>query len=141
VALLSLLDRVAAGQQDFSRAERHLWVASEFWAAVNSSELDAHLDSAASDPLCDARFAFSAIGAERVVDALLRAAVGAAGAQALGLRRHLIADLESELLSVPDPVDMLIARFAGQYLRGQRLAGLPAREPLSPKRSYHHLLA
>ena len=141
VALLALLDRAAAGQLDFSRVERHLWVASEFWAAVNSCELDAHLDSAANDPLCEARLAFSAIGAERFVDALQRAAVGAAGTQPRAVRRHCIADLENELLRVPDPVDVLIARFASRYLRRQRLAVLPARELLKFKRHYSHLLA
>jgi hypothetical protein len=141
MALLSLLDRAAAGQLDFSRVERHLWVASEFWAAVNSCELDAHLDSAANDPLCEARFAFSSIGAEHVVDALYRAAVGAAGTQPRAVRRHCIADLENELLRVPDPVDVLIARFASRYLRSRRLGALPVRKSLEFKRHYRHLLA
>jgi hypothetical protein len=116
VALLPLLTRAAAGHTEFSRAERLLCVACEFWAAVNACELDAHLDSNASDRLRDARFAFSEIGAEHVVNALHQTAIDPAGAPSNGARRQRIADIEERLLRVPDPVDMLIARFAWRYL-------------------------
>ena len=120
VALLPLLTRAAAGHTEFSRAERLLCVACEFWAAVNACELDAHLDSNAGDRLRDARFAFSEIGAEHVVNALHQTAIDSAGAPSNGARRQRIADIEEQLLRVPDPVDMLIARFAWRYLSAQR---------------------
>jgi hypothetical protein len=67
------------------------------------------------------RFAFSAIGAEYVVKILHQAAVEAAGSRSRGARRQRIADVEEQLLCVPDPVDILIARFAWRYLRGERM--------------------
>ena len=81
IALLSLLSRAVAGQTEFSRAERLLCAACEFWAAVNTRELDAYLGSEIGDPLRDARFAFSAIGAKYVVNILHQAAIEAARVQ------------------------------------------------------------
>jgi hypothetical protein len=116
VALLSLLHRAAADQLEFSRIERILWIACEFWAAVNARELNAHLDAELGDPLHDARVAFSAIGAGVVAKTLRLAAVGTAGAAATRIRRERISDIEERLLRLPEAVDMLIARFAWRYL-------------------------
>jgi hypothetical protein len=115
-ALLPLLTSAAAGQMEFSRVERLLWVACEFWAAVNACELDAHLGSNVPDRLRDARFAFSEIGAENVVNALHQSAIDLAATRSNGERRRRIADIEEQLLLAPDPVDVLIARFAWQIL-------------------------
>jgi hypothetical protein len=135
VALLSLLERVVAGQTEFSRAERLFCVACEFWAAVNARELDAHLSSEMGDPLSDARFAFSAIGAKYVVKILNQAAVGAAGSRSRGARRQRIADVEEQLLCASDPVDILIARFAW-HLRGERRSIAPATAVREQERDY-----
>jgi hypothetical protein len=115
VALLALLNRAAAGQAEFSRVERVLYVACEFWAAVNALELDAHLATGVIDPLRDARFAFSAIGAEHVVDTLHQVVVPIS-ALTQDRRSQCIAAIEEQLLRVPDSVDALIARFARRYL-------------------------
>ena len=119
-ALLPLLTRASAGQMGFSRVERLLCVACEFWAAVNAGELETHLDSNISDRLRDARFAFSEIGAEHVVNALHQTAIAVAGMRSTGERRRRIADIQERLLRVPDPVDALIARFAWRYLSDQQ---------------------
>jgi hypothetical protein len=116
VALLSLLRRAAADQLEFSRVERILWIACEFWAAVNARELHAHLDTELGDPLHDARTAFSAIGARVVAKTLLLATVGTAGAASPRTRRERVSDIEERLLRLPEAVDMLIARFAWRYL-------------------------
>jgi len=142
VALLSLLDRAAVGQPDFSRVERQLWVVCEFWAAVNACELDAHLDSGTEDPLHDAHCAFRAIGADHVADTLDRAAVETAGdSQPVASLRYRSAELEHQLLRVPDAVDDLIARFAGQYLCTLQRPAAAARRALGPERGQRRLLA
>jgi hypothetical protein len=115
-ALLPLLTRAAAGQMGFSRDERLLCVACEFWAAVNAAELEAHLEFNVSDRLRDARFAFSEIGAKHVVNTLHQTPIATAGMRSAGERRRRIADIEERLLRVPDPVDAMIARFARRYL-------------------------
>ena len=136
IALLSLLSRAAAGHREFSRVERLLSVACEFWAAVNARELDAYLDSNMNDRLRDARFAFSEIGAEHVVHALHQTAIDAAGPRSIGERSKRIADIEERLLRVPEPVDMLIARFAWRYLKNRRLTAEPVSESLELHLSY-----
>jgi hypothetical protein len=140
-ALLSLLNRAAAGHMEFSRVERLLCVACEFWAAVNARELDAHLSSEVGDPLRDARFAFSAIGAKYVVKILHQAAVEAAGSRSRrGACRQRIADIEEQLLCVPDPVDILIARFAWRHLREEQRSIAPATGGCGQHRDYRGLL-
>ena len=125
-ALLPLLTRAAAGQMGFSRDERLLCVACEFWAAVNAGELDAHLEFNVSDRLRDARFAFSEIGAEHVVNTLHQTALAAAGMRSSGERRRRVADIQERLLRVADPVDALIARFAWRYLSEKQRKAEPA---------------
>jgi len=125
-ALLSLFTRAAAGQREFSRIERLLCVACEFWAAVNACELDAHLDSNVSDRLRDARFAFAEIGAEHVVNALHQTAIAIAGMRSTGERRRRIAEIQERLQRLPDPVDELIARFACRYLSEKQDQAEPA---------------
>jgi hypothetical protein len=140
VALLSLLERAAAGQTEFSRAERLLYVACEFWAAVNAREIDAHLSSEVGDPLRDVRFAFSAIGAKHVVKILHQAAVEATGSRSKDARKERIADIEEQLLCVPDPVDTLIARFAWRHLREEQRSIAPATGGCGQHRGYRGLL-
>ena len=135
-ALLSLFTRAAAGQMEFSRVERLLCVACEFWAAVNACELDAHLDSNVSDRLRDARFAFAEIGAEHVVNALHQTAIAPVETRSNGIRRRRIADMEERLLRVPDRVDELIARFAWRYLNEQQHNVEPAPGSFETHRSY-----
>jgi hypothetical protein len=130
VALLTLLNRAASGQIEFSRIARLLCVACEFWAAANARELGAHLDFERDDPLRDARFAFSAIGAEHVVDVLHRAIDARAQSHSSGA---IIADMEDLLTRVQEPVDMLIARFAWRYLCEERRS-----VQLSPRRIEGH---
>jgi hypothetical protein len=136
IALLSLLSRAAAGHREFSRVERLLCVACEFWAAVNARELDAYLDSHASDRLRDARFAFSEIGAEHVVQAMHQSALDVAGPRSIGERGELIAEFEERLLRAPDPVDMLIARFAWRYFKDRRRTAEPVSGSLERRLSY-----
>jgi hypothetical protein len=130
VALLAILNRAAAGQGQFSRVERVFYLACEFWAAVNAQDLAAHLDPDAADPLHDARLAFSAIGAERLV-AVLRHADIPAGTRAKHGRRQFIAALEERLLHIPDSVDDLIAQFARRYLCDELGLPVPAAGPPS----------
>jgi hypothetical protein len=132
IALLSLLSRAAAGHREFSRVERLLCVACEFWAAVNARELDAYLDSNMNDRLRDARFAFSEIGAEHVVHALHQTPIADAGPRWIREHSKRIADIEERLVQAPDPVDTLIARFAWRYLKERRRTADPVSE--SPER-------
>jgi hypothetical protein len=112
-----LLLRAAAGAGGFSTRERLFCTACEFWAAVESYELEAHL---AADPLnasINAGFAFHTIGA---TDAAHRIA-GAARRWSSSPEPHscarYAADLQLALVQTTDPVDQLIAKLATELAR------------------------
>jgi hypothetical protein len=140
IALLSVLNRAAAGQEEFSQAERALYVACEFWAALNARELEAHLNLDVADPLHDARFAFSAMGAEHLVNTLLEAVIPP-GDLTQDQHRQWIATLEEQLLRVADPVDVLIARSARRCLFDELGLAEPAPGLSETHRYYEQLLA
>lgn len=116
--LLRILSKAAAGKNEFSRAERILYTACEFWAATAARSIAAHLGSEAIDNLENAIFAFSRIGAvhvENTLTAFLRDL-----ANPPTKRRYLerLAALEEDLLKTKDPVDHLIALFAEDLKEG-----------------------
>jgi hypothetical protein len=120
VALMSLLERAAAGETKFSPAERILFVACEFWCAFHAEELESHLDLKAEDPTRDSRVAFRILGAQEVANALERGVLGGPGGRANVRRRQRLLDLEARLRQVTEPVDLMIARFAWRHISAQR---------------------
>jgi len=110
--LLPILERAAAGATDFSRAERILYTACEFWAAVGTRSLVTHLGSEVVDNLQSAIFAFSTIGAEHVENTLNAVFSDLANAPTKQARLQCLAALEDDLSKTRDAVDQLIARFA-----------------------------
>jgi hypothetical protein len=120
VAMMSLLDRAAAGQEKFSPAERVLFVACEFWSAVNAVELDAFFDLKADDPTRDARVALRIVGAVKLADMLDRGVLGPAGGRASARRQRRLSELEASFREIAEPVDLLIARFAWRQMSAQR---------------------
>ena len=112
-----LLLRAAADASGFSTRERLFCTACEFWAAVETCELGAHL---AGDPLngsINAGFALHTIGA---ADAANRIAVAArhwlSSPEPRSCARYA-ADLQITLLQTTDPVDQLIAKVATALAR------------------------
>jgi hypothetical protein len=120
VAMMSLLDRAAAGEGKFSSAERVLFVACEFWSAFNGGELDVYFDLKAEDPTRDARVALRIVGAVKLANMLDRGVLGRAGGRASIRRRRKLVELEERLHDAAEPVDLLLARFAWRYMTAQR---------------------
>ena len=120
VALMSLLERTLSGEEQFSSAERMLFVACEFWAAFNAGELDTYFDLKADDPMRDARTALRVVGDAQVADLLEAGALGPAGGRANTRRRQRLSDVEQKIAALQEPVDLLIARFAWRYMSMQR---------------------
>ena len=129
VAMMSLLDRLAAGEENFSSAECALFVACEFWSAFNAAELDVYFDLKAEDPTRDTRAALRIVGAVQVADVLDLADLGPAGGRAASRRRQRLLELAGTLQRIEEPVDLLIARFAWRYLSEQRRTIDPAFRP------------
>jgi hypothetical protein len=111
--LLELLRKAEAGGRDFSRAERVLFTACEFWAAVATRSLTTYLKVDAIERLDSACVALASIGAIRVAD-VVRVVLGEHPASGRATPvRELAADLENRLLNTPgDNVDQLIASYA-----------------------------
>jgi hypothetical protein len=110
--LLPILERAAAGANDFSRAERILYTTSEFWAAVGTRSIATHLGSEVVDNLRNAIIAFSTIGAEHVENTLNAVISDLTNARTKQGRLECLAALEDNLPKTQDPVDELIAHFA-----------------------------
>jgi len=119
--LLSILLRAAAGHQDFTRDERILYTACEFWAAIQARSIVTHLGSKARDNLRDAAVAFSAIGATHVARLLIAVHRGPASAPKTERLLQGLAALENELPHTLDPVDLLIADYATGMKQRSRL--------------------
>jgi len=110
--LLSILERAAAGSDDFSISERALYTACEFWAAVESRTLQDFLGTTATSQLRYANIVYTAIGAHDIAQALERTLAALADAGNENRRLQCVARLQTRLLESADPVDALIARFA-----------------------------
>ncbi len=120
VAMMALLARLADGDVQFSPAERIIFVACEFWSALNAGELDSHFDLKAEDPTRDARIALRIVGAAKTASFLEFGVLGRPGGRAVFRRRRRLVSLEERLRGVSEPVDLLIARFAWRYMSTQR---------------------
>ncbi len=125
IAMMSLLDRAAAGAVKFSPAERVLFVACEFWSAVNAVELEAYFDLNAEDPTRDARVALRIVGAVKLAELLDRGVLGPAGSRASVRRRRRLLELEATFRQIAEPVDLLLARFAWRQMTAQRSTASP----------------
>jgi len=112
LALGTLLERAATGGAPFSAAERALFMACEFWVAVEMQALEAHLGA---DPLNGLRYlslVFGAIGTQAVARALQSGIRGLEGAASSAARQQCLVALQAHLARTHDPVDRLIAELA-----------------------------
>ena len=113
----ALLKKEADGDAlEFSSAEKILYTACQFWAALASRELDRYLGNQSISRLILAFEAFSSIGAVRVAS-VLRVAIGdwPEHPSVSWLGEHA-QELESRLLDTDESVDQLIAQFASEHL-------------------------
>jgi hypothetical protein len=111
IVMLAVLERAAAGANDFSVDECALVTACEFRAAVVGRVLSAHLRLNAKERLCTLSILYGAIGAQRFAQLLHEAHVDLGHLSTVGKRRR-IKLLEQDLHKTVDPVDHLLARFA-----------------------------
>lgn len=110
--LRSTLTRTAPDPTQFSSAERAIFTACEFWAAVCSRKLALHLGVAPIDALRYASILYAAIQADSVAADLI-VAIDELKRTANSQEQHqCLAKLQERLLGTRDPVDELIARLA-----------------------------
>jgi hypothetical protein len=112
VALEALLGRSATGRCEFSPSERALFMACEFWVAVESRDMVRHLGDAPVERLRYQVVVFAAIGAQGVSRALVRGLCELAASRGPVACHRCLEVLEERLGSTQDPVDGLIAGLA-----------------------------
>jgi hypothetical protein len=112
LALSALLERAARGGVQFTAAERSLFTACEFWVAVKTRTLAAHLGAYAADALRSQSIVYSAMGAHHVARVLI-AGIGEIDSMATPSGRlECLTALQQHIADTADPVDQLIAGLA-----------------------------
>jgi hypothetical protein len=114
VALLGILVRAARGCKVFSRRERALYVASEFWAAVASRTLDEHLKNDASEKLHQAWAAFLILDAPRIANVVGQVAQHPSRLTTKRWPRSSAANIERRIRRVSCNVDQMLSDCAGK---------------------------
>ena len=111
-ALAALLARAASGNSVFSTAERALFMACEFWVAVENRDLVRHLRGAPTERLQYQAIVFGAIGAHGCTRALHAALSELFTSTGPAAGRRCLEALQVRLASTREPVDLLIAALA-----------------------------
>ncbi len=114
--LLDLVTTAHTGRTHFSRSERALFTACEFWAASRNGSL---ADLLADDPCRQLRAAedsFNLIGLTRIARALAQARLEVTSSSSTS---DVAKTLEVDLAEIDEPVDLLLARFTRRHSGGQ----------------------
>ena len=110
--LLDLVTTAHTGRTRFSRSERALFTACEFWAASRNHSLTEFFASEPAAQLQAAENAFSLIGLTETASALKAARLRVAAIQPADSVKEIADDLETQLSRIEEPVDSTLARFA-----------------------------
>lgn len=113
--LLGLLTAAHAGKTRFSKSQRILFTACEFWAAAQNRTLVEHLGEAMESRLGAAELSFSVIGLNKTAIVLKRARMQIVVAAPAPVGQ-IIEDMENALSAIDEPVDRAIELFAKRQL-------------------------
>jgi hypothetical protein len=111
-SLLPTFESAVRRKAQFSPAERALFMACEFWTAVQARTLVAHVGSGAVETLQYMSILYAAFGAHAAANEMIVAVGESAGAADPQAQRQCIGKLQENLLRTHEPVDLLIARLA-----------------------------
>jgi hypothetical protein len=116
MVLFSILKRATTEECEFSRDERVLVTACEFWAAVSASELRAHLGSQPTERLRAAGIALGSLGAVALVQTVFAGIDELMNLKTRECRDECVDRLEHRLQLTEDSVDVLIGLMAHRCL-------------------------
>ena len=111
-AMLELVTAAHTGRTRFSRSERALFTACEFWAAGRNRSLAELLRDDPVLQLQAAEDAFNVIGLKATASAVRRARLRLGTTPSTSRLNRVTAELEHNLSAVEEPVDARIAGFA-----------------------------
>ena len=115
-ALLVLLTRASAGGESFSYAERVLFVACEFWAAVRNRTLHDYLTDEGQKKIREAEEAFRAMRLTGVGALLRLGYLESTGADLPQSLAQMAANMEDQLAHIEGTVDEAIEQFVCRWL-------------------------
>ena len=118
--LLVLLTKASAGGASFSYAERVLFIACEFWAAVRNRTLHDYLTDDAQTKIREAEEAFGAMRLPGVGKLLRQGYLESKGADPPQSLAQLAAHMEDQLAHIEEPVDEAIEQFVCRWLSDQQ---------------------
>ena len=113
-ALLGILVRASSGCEAFSRRERALYIASEFWAAVASRTLDEHLEIDAAEKLHQSWAAFLILDASKIANVVGQVAQHPNQLTTKRSPRSYAANIERRIRRASCNVDQMLSDCAGK---------------------------
>jgi len=119
-ALMAIMLKAHVGCTQFSRGERVLFTACEFWAAARHKELGPFLACNIARKLQNAEMAFATIGCVRIPRILQDERHFATSASLVVQLKRISTRVEVSLERTDEPVDQLLAQFAGQLTHVER---------------------
>jgi len=120
--LLDVMTTATSGSAKVSRSEKALFTACEFWDSARSRNLLGQLTDAITQ-LRAAEASFTVIGLTQVASVLRRARVDLTETDPPPVLRDVVEYIEKSLGDSGEPVDQVLADFAGELARN-RLARL-----------------
>ena len=130
-ALRALLERASRGGAEFTAPERALFAACEFWVAVQTRTLGAHLGPLGADPMRYLSIVYAAMGAPDLARLLIVGVGELRDAATPSERLKRLAALQELMARTQEPVDRLIAELA----QGLGLSSAPS--PEAGEESWH----
>jgi hypothetical protein len=115
--LVDLLTTAHTGGVKFSRSERVLFTACEFWAAARNRALAGLLSDDAENQLSAAEQSFKIIGLNKAALVLRSGRIKLAEIDTPLPLERVAATIENALAAIDEPVDEAIANFASDQAR------------------------
>jgi hypothetical protein len=115
--LLDVMTTATSGSAKVSRSEKALFTACEFWASARNRSLLGQLSEDAMTQLRAAEASFTVIGLAQVASVLRRARVDLTETDPPPALRDVVENIEKCLGDSGEPVDQVLADFAGELAR------------------------
>ena len=117
--LLDVMTTATSGSAKVSRSEKALFTACEFWASARNRSLFGQLSEDAITQLRAAEASFTVIGLAQVASVLRRARVELTETDPPPALRDVVKTIEKSLGDSGEPVDQVLADFAGELARNR----------------------
>jgi hypothetical protein len=122
--LLDVMTTATTGSAKISRSEKALFTACEFWASARNHSLMGQLAEDAITQLRAAEASFTVIGLAETAGVLRRARADLTETVPAPEFRDVVDTIEKSLAASGEPVDQVLADFAGELARERVARGV-----------------